>query len=437
MLTHPTIIVPGITASHLRDVYPMPPEDIWTTFRKKYGRVALHPDDPRYEYMQPSLIRPDQIYRVVYEELVEELRDELSDINDTDVPVFPFAYDWRKPLGETQQLLRKFMDEVIDRTLLLPRYRKRVNRGDLKVNLVGHSMGRLVIARCLTDQKDNPPPVNKVATLATPFQGSFEAIVKLVVGVGNLGGDKPSHKERRAARATPSLYQLLPTFPLRESIFGCGIKADFLDTDSWQPSVFESLRKYIKGAELLERHEEIEIAAKKLFERFLSQAQANRNLIGNLKLADFGLESKWLAIVGVNEETLVEVRVKNSNGFPQFEFDRSHERNEWDENDPETLKNTGDGVVPFDGARPPFLKDSELVLVQPKDFGRWELKDKFLNSFSGFHGMIPNMNLVQRILLRFLTEGNDRDKYGNTWGLKVPGVCEWEPPLDLGVARNE
>ncbi len=437
MLAYPTIVVPGITASNLRDMYPLPSVNVWTTFKKKYDRVLLHPDDLRYEYKQPSLVRPDQIYRVVYQELVEDLRDELSDMVNKEVPVYPFAYDWRKPLNETQQLLRNFIDEVIERTLLLPHYRKRFKLGDgMKVNLVGHSMGGLVIARCLTDQRDNPPPVNRVSTLATPFQGSFEAIVKLVIGTGKLGGGRPSHAERRAARVTPALYQLLPTFPVNE-MFENGIDADFLNVDAWQPSILGYLSKTIKETGLHDNSKDFESAAKQLFEGFLSQARTNKEIIENLNLADHGLENKWLAIVGVDSETRVKVSVKYVKNRPQYVFDHSHVRNDWDMNTPSSLKYTGDGVVPFQGARPPFLKDSNLVLVRPGDYASWEVKDNILSSISylspdiTFHGLLPNMNLVQRILLRFLKEGDSRDRYGNTWGRKVPGVDKWEPPLEL------
>ena len=39
------------------------------------------------------------------------------------------------------------------------------------------------------------------------------------------------------------------------------------------------------------------------------------------------------------------------------------------------------------------------------------------------------MNMLHRLTLRFLL-GKD-DSYGNTWGRPLPGVTDWEPPLEL------
>ena len=56
MPVYPTIIVPGITASNLLDAYPLPPETLWKVLHKDYERVALHPDDLRYEVKEPARV---------------------------------------------------------------------------------------------------------------------------------------------------------------------------------------------------------------------------------------------------------------------------------------------------------------------------------------------------------------------------------------------
>jgi hypothetical protein len=67
--------------------------------------------------------------------------------------------------------------------------------------------------------------------------------------------------------------------------------------------------------------------------------------------------------------------------------------------------------------------------VTPDDFSFWELKDKAVAKLSGFHGVLPTVNLVQRIVLRHL-----RDDYsGDVWGRRVPGVVapQWPSWLPL------
>ena len=143
----PVIVVPGITASDLHDEYELPPEAVWTTLRKKrYERVTLHPDDQRYELREPARVAPRGPFPLIYEELIEELRDGLSEDQDGPVPVFPFGYDWRLPLDSTEERLAEFVREVIDRTLLMKHYRDTDFAEAPTVTLIGHSMGGLIVA---------------------------------------------------------------------------------------------------------------------------------------------------------------------------------------------------------------------------------------------------------------------------------------------------
>ena len=427
MLTYPIIFVPGITASTLRDIYPLPSELIWTVLHKDYRRIAMHPNDLRYEGMQPAMVAADQVFEVSYKEMIAELRDELQESCGNTVPVYPFAYDWRQPLETAQQQLADFIQEVIARTRLLPQYQKAYG-DDIKVNLLGHSMGGLVITRCLSDQPAGLA-VNKVATLATPFQGSFEAIVKLTVGTGNLVGSKPSHAERRTARVMPALYQLLPAFTEGLNIEP-SLSQDLFDMDSWQPSVLTSITKYVKETALPGTVPSQ--LAKDIFGQLLEGARHNAAQVRSLDLGSHHLDSQdWLAIVGVDSDTRIHQSVKKRRGKPVFEFDhRLDVKNNWRDSHPsDDWWMTGDGTVPYKGARPPFLSEDQLVLISPEDYAFWEMGDKALTKLGGFHGILPNMNLVHRILLRFFTDGSD--KYGNTWGRAVPGVAQWNPPLKL------
>jgi hypothetical protein len=62
-LSYPVIVVPGITATYLRDDYVLPPDFPWTMLTKKYERITLHPDDLRFESTEPARVQPDQVNR--------------------------------------------------------------------------------------------------------------------------------------------------------------------------------------------------------------------------------------------------------------------------------------------------------------------------------------------------------------------------------------
>ena len=173
-LPSPVIFVPGITASDLHDEYELPPEAVWTTVLKRRAeRVTLHPDNQRYELLEPARVAPRGPFPLVlvYEDLIEELRDGLSEDARGTVPVFPFGYDWRLPLARTEKRFAAFVEEVMGRTLLLKHYcDDKAFKERPRVSVIGHSMGGLIVTGYL--QSSTAKHVDKVVTLATPFQGS-------------------------------------------------------------------------------------------------------------------------------------------------------------------------------------------------------------------------------------------------------------------------
>lgn len=422
-MQNPVIVVPGVTATYLVDHYPVTPETVWTVMRNNFERAALHPDNLRYEAIEPARLLPGQIYEVAYTELIDELRHNLSPTFDAPVPVFPFAYDWRKPLVETQEILRAFVREVAERTRLLRHYHAAGYDG--KVDLVGHSMGGLIIAGMIAAKAE--PAVGKVATLATPYAGSYEAVVKLITGTADLGGGSPpSSREREAARVTPSLYHLLPDIP-NGIIVGPGLPTESLFApDLWQPSILASLAEFIRRVGVAPLDPPTQ--ARDLFATLLAQAKAQRESIKTLVLNERGLDrSDWLCVAGVDAVTRVTLEIqKDSAGQPQFALTSAHRKNGWNDTDP---WQTGDGTVPLRGALPPFLPPEAVVCIRPDDFGYWEIQDRLVTKAAGFHGILPNMNMLHRLLVRFFTGAEDRHR--NTWGRPLPGVTNWQPPLPL------
>ncbi len=434
-LPPPVIVVPGITATYLTDEYPIPPETLWTVLTNRFDRIRLHPDQLRFEAAQPARVVPGQIYEISYQELIAELRHNLSAQDDAPVPVYPFGYDWRHPLDAIQQTFAAFVEEVVERTKLLRHYAEDGYEDSPKVNLVGHSMGGLIIAGYLADQKGSAP-VSKVATLASPFRGSFEAIVKVLTGTADLGTSAPSSREREAARVMPALYHLMPTVAKGLVISG-DLPASIFDPSVWQPSIVDTIKEYVRlyavsPGKKSQRDEQ----ATQLFKELLTTAAKHRKKLEGIDLQALGMKpSDWLAVVGVGSETRVKMEIQSKGGKPEFVVNSKHRLNLYGPgNSAEDQYLTGDGTVPFEGAVPGFLKRENLVCVTPDDYGYWELQDRMTTKVGGFHGILPNMDMLHRLIVRHFK--GTPDKYKNTWGRPAPGVLveNWDPPLELAAA---
>lgn len=440
MPSNPVIVVPGITATFLRDEYPISPEVIWAVLSKDYARSVLHPDDLRYEAIEPARVRADKVFEVAYKDLIDELRYNLSETEDLPVPVYPFGYDWRQPLEPTAAHLGDMIDEVIDRTRLMRHY-----HGDGawsgKVDLVGHSMGGLVIATYVA--RHGGAKIGKVATLATPYRGSYEAVVKVATGTADLGTSAPSSREREAARVTPALYHLLPDFDNAVSV-PLGLPSSLFEVGIWQPSILSTLAEFIRlrGVEPPREMGDRINQARALMAGMLSVARDNRALVDGLSLADAGMDvDDWLCVAGAGATTRVELTVgTDEQGRPQFAFAGTDRDDAFFEAGAaaDRRMRSGDGTVPIPGSIPTFIPRESVVVVTPKDFGYWEWRDQGLSYLSGFHGILPNMNMLHRLLVRHFTGRPDNRR--NTWGRPLPGVTrdDWNPPMPLfDMSRND
>lgn len=425
MITPPVIVLPGITASDLYDEYELPPEALWTTVLKRgYERITLHPENQRYELREPARVAPGGPFPLAYEDLIEELRDGLAEDQPGPVPVFPFGYDWRMPLHWIEDQLAAFVDEVMQRALLTKHYRNdNTFRENPCVSLIGHSMGGLVIAGYIARYTSRH--IDKVVTLGTPFQGSYEAILKVTTGTSEIGEQSGKARERRMARMTPALYHLLPATQ-GQVAGGGGSNVDFFTPAAWQPSVVHAIDRQVAGWD---------VSGTELFAEMLTMAKTHRDRISRLQLSDSDerttvSDAEWLAVVGVDSRTRVGLRVvPDEDEAPRFDFRSTERRNDWDSEDAEHRYGTGDGTVHLRGAIPPFLDESRIVCVAPGDFGYWEVRDRTLAKAVNFHGLLPTMNMLHRLIMRFLLDREDR--YGNTWGRRLPGVAQWRPPLKL------
>src|SRR6478736_3424871 len=226
----PVIFVPGIMGSALRDEYPTSPENVWSVLKaatKNYERITLHPDNIKYELVEPSRVVKDQVFDLFYSEIIEELRHNLSQDPDKPVPVYPFAYDWRHPLDLIQEQFSLFVDEVIARTSLMRHYNKDgYTEATGKVNLVAHSMGGLLAAGYAQSE-------------------GMRRIAKTAIGVGGFAFSSGGSREREAARVTPALYHLLPSFK-RAVVTTDGKEADIFLEENWQQGILDTLATFVE-----------------------------------------------------------------------------------------------------------------------------------------------------------------------------------------------
>ncbi len=425
----PVIVIPGITATTLHDEYPLSREDIWTTFlNKEFDRLSMHPSDTRYETSEPAMVRPGRLFGLVYDDLIKALRYELTDRMDWPVPVFPFPYDWRQDLKTTSKQLAEFIEEVLERTSLLRNYRG--FKKEYRVDLVGHSMGGLVICEYLSSYSSHKR-VRKVATIATPYLGSMEAVVKLLTGAGNIAGGIPREREREAARSINAIYHLLPSYKGAVSKApSSGAGTDLFKVNTWQAGVLESLAEYIRLHGVPPVPEEKRpAAARKLLKQFLDTAKSHRHRILNLDLSTVGMDvADWLVIVGIGEKTRYQVTVNGTAHNPWFEISDDQIQTEWPAEP--TSRNTGDETVPLNGALPPFMDERHIVAMTFGDFSFWELRDRLAANVAGLHGLFPAMNKVQRLITKHLKPDHPAPTKGI--GRPVPGISpnDWLPPVE-------
>lgn len=444
----PVIVLPGITGTVLTDYYPVDPEPVWTLLKtqvvkhgRSFERSTLHPDERRYERIEPARVLPTELLETIYAELIESLRTELRPSRGFEVPVYPFPYDWRHPLERTSEELGAFVEEVIDRTSLMRHYHDAgYTAKNGKVSLVGHSMGGMVIAGYLA-RYGRRARAAKVVTLGTPFRGSFEAPLKCTTGHSSLFLGQGKAREREAARLTPALYHLVPTFSDLFIDPPPGTPDTFFDVATWQPSILRTLAAFIERHSLKRWH--FADQARDLLTSMLDEARRFSELLEAFTLPAAGLEvNDWLCIVGVGSDTRWALKLEahaSDDGSPALRYDlRSTERaNHFSDGTPAERIKTGDGTVPYRGARCSFLPAASLVCVTPDGFRYFELADKALTHAAGLHGALPTMDLVHRLVTCHLRGTGDKWQSLKAWPspeLEHPG--QWSPPIPGLIAEH-
>ncbi len=443
----PIVLVHAITASGLHDEYPPDQERVWSPVEmvfREYDRMALYPDTGvpegrlRYEAREPALVRPSEMFGVVYKDLISELKHNLS-FGPTPVqPVYPFVYDWRQDNARTIVQLRAFVNEVIGRTNLMRHDPAKTGKPVCDcVDLIGHSMGGLVVAGCIAANADgwSRKFVRRVVTLGTPFRGANAAIAKIATGGGPLFGRDGRERERTVARVTPAVYQLLPSF--EGALDGLPPEAIW-DPATYQSSIHRSIAEFIGEVHADVRLTKATEAAKakrealgeELLREMLEAARKFRALTDSVRpdMIRPAPEGGWLAIVGAGETTLIRTGLAPDTGNPgkkRFNFDDPTFTcpDSWNG---KTLE-TGDETVPLRGAIPPWDEPwRSTVVVTRGDFAfLGELGDRFLTGQLGLHSVLPLLNLAQRWIINLFRPEWSTDaalgQHGKLWGRRLPG----------------
>lgn len=213
------VVLPGIIGSALekdgKDLWAISGSALWNTLITM-GRWLdnLRLDDPDTDdgvtatrllsdvHIIPGLVKIDG-----YTGITNMIKKQFavmpgSITSDAPANYFEFAYDWRRDNRTTAAQLDAFVKHK------LGIWREYTNNPDAKVILLTHSMGGLV-SRYYCEVLGGWESCRALITFGTPHRGSPNALSFLANGFKKLFIDLSD-----AMRSFPSVYQLLPIYPL-------------------------------------------------------------------------------------------------------------------------------------------------------------------------------------------------------------------------------
>lgn len=256
----PVIVIPGILGTEL--INPNTGKTVWpSAFRTDEDALPINPDleTNRDELVAGKILETMRLGRIlpevfVYRDLLDALRryagyrqaawEDPGPDGDRDT-FYVFAYDWRRDnVANARELVQR-----------VERLKQRLQRPDLKFNVVAHSMGGL-IARyaAMYGDADLPPEgvtpqptwvgaahISKIVMIGTPNEGSADAFATVLEGYSITEGlrrrvpllNKLSAED--VAR-TPSVFQLMPH---RQSARFLDENLQPLNLDLYDPAVWK------------------------------------------------------------------------------------------------------------------------------------------------------------------------------------------------------
>jgi pimeloyl-ACP methyl ester carboxylesterase len=230
----PVIVIPGILGSEL--INRKTGQTVWpSAFRTSEEGLPISPDleANRDDLVPGKIVETLRLARIlpevyVYRDLLEALRRyagyrqgdwENPGLDGDRDTFYVFAYDWRRDnVANARELVQR-----------VQRLKEKLQRPELKFNVVAHSMGGL-IARyaAMYGDADLPPAdepvqptwlgaahISKIVMIGTPNEGSTDAFATLIEGYSITEGLRrrvPLLNKLTAedAARTPSVFQLMP-----------------------------------------------------------------------------------------------------------------------------------------------------------------------------------------------------------------------------------
>jgi hypothetical protein len=201
------------------------------------------------------------------------------------------------------------------------------------------------------------------------------------------------------------------------------------DVGVWQPGVTATLRSFLERCGVAER--DAGTRALEVLTLMLETARVHRDRVEAFRLESAGLTaSDWLCVAGAGTPTRVSMTISDRGGAPEFELSSEDRDDQFAKGRTvRARERTGDGTVPLAAAVPAFLDAANVLCVCPADFGYWELQDTVMARAAGFHGILPNMNMLHRLLVRHFS--GRPAAHDSIWGSPYPGVSrtDWDPAV--------
>ena len=213
------VVLPGIIGSVLqkdgKDLWALSGSALWKTLVSMGGWLDnLRLDDPDADdgvkatrllndvHIIPGLVKIDG-----YTGLTRMIQKEFEVIPgsmESDAPAnyFEFPYDWRRDNRRTALELDRFLKARVGA------WREYTNNPEAKAIILAHSMGGLV-SRYFCETLGGWELTRALITFGTPHRGSPNAVSFLANGFKKLFVDLGD-----ALRSMPSVYQLLPIYPM-------------------------------------------------------------------------------------------------------------------------------------------------------------------------------------------------------------------------------